>query len=99
MAQVGSDPVGEALAERPVRRLDPGDALEDQDVTNISGATQRLHPLLGKRATVFYAWSSKCPCVSLVNHRLFPVIQRWKPEGVSFVAVVGEPEDTREKVG
>lgn len=98
-AQVGSDPVGDAVAERPVRRLDPGDALEDQDVTIISGAPLKLHLLLGKRATVFYAWSTKCPCVAIVNHRLLPVIQRWKAEGVSFVAVAGDPEDTQEKVG
>jgi hypothetical protein len=37
--------------------------------------------------------------VGFVNHRRLPVIQRWKGEGVAFLAVVGDPQDTKEKVG
>jgi hypothetical protein len=97
-AQVGSDPVGAAVAQRELVRLDLGDALEDQDVTTLGG-TARLHPLLGKKATVFYSWSTTCKCVGYVDSRLLPVIQRWKAQGVAFVAVDGDAKDSREKVG
>jgi hypothetical protein len=97
-AQVGSEPVGETVPPREVMRLDIGDSLDDQDVTGPSGSTLQLHALLGKKATVFYSWSIHCPCVGVVNKRLLPVIQRWKPEGVAFLAVAGEPKDSREKV-
>src|SRR5262245_39941082 len=100
VAQVGTDPVGAAIAARETKRLDLGDPLEDQEVVAVSGVRMRLGTLLGKKATVFYSWTSKCPCVSdknMVDDRLLPVIQRWKSEGVAFVAVTGDTRDTPER--
>lgn len=97
VAQVGRDPVGDAQAARPVRTLDLGEALEDQDVVAVDGKVYRLHGFLGPRATVFYSWSTRCPCVGFVNPRLLPIVQRFKPEGVRFFAVAGDPADTKER--
>lgn len=97
LAQVGGDPVGAALEQRPVALLALGEALEDQDVANLNGERLRLHGLLGRTATVFYSWSTTCPCVGFVNTRLVPVIQRFKPLGVRFLAVAGDPKDTKER--
>lgn len=97
-AQVGRDPVGEAEAARPVRTLGFGEALEDQDVVALDGKPYRLHGFLGRKATVFYSWSTRCPCVDQVNPRLLPLIQRFKPQGVAFLAVAGDPADTKEVV-
>lgn len=93
-AQVGSDPVGEALTRQGPLKLEIGAPLEDQDVTNYAGAKFRLHSELGTKATVFYAWSITCPCVDFVDDRLLPVIERFKPEGVAFVAVAGDSSDS-----
>jgi hypothetical protein len=97
IAQVGGDPVGEAVERREPARLAIGDPLEDQEVTTLGG-TERLHGVLGRRATVFYSWSIECKCVGIVNKRLLPVIERWKPEGVAFIAVDGDAKDTKPKV-
>lgn len=97
LAQVGRDPVGEAIEARPVVLVPLGEAVEDQDVANLNGERLRLHTLLGRRATVFYSWSTFCGCVEVVNPRLLPVIERFKPQGVSFVAVAGDPKDTKER--
>jgi hypothetical protein len=58
----------------------------------------RLHAVLGPKATVFMGWSTTCLCVPIVDDRLIPVIQRFKPLGVTFVAIAGDPKDTPEKV-
>jgi hypothetical protein len=93
-AQVGNDPVGAAVQAREPARLQIGDPLEDQEVLNASGIAMRLHPLLGSKATVFMGWSTTCLCVPIVDERLIPVIQRFKPLGVTFLAVAGDPKDT-----
>jgi hypothetical protein len=93
-AQVDTDPVGEALSRQGSLKLDIGQPLEDQDVRNVQGATFRLHATFGAKATVFYAWSVTCPCVDFVDDRLLPVIERFKPQGVKFVAVAGDGNDT-----
>lgn len=98
-AQVGSDPVGEALKGQGPVKLEIGAPLEDQDVLNIAGTKFRLHSVLGTKATVFYAWSVTCPCVDFVDDRLLPVIARWKPEGVAFVAVAGDGNDSASSIG
>jgi hypothetical protein len=96
-AQLGKDPVGEAVAAREVVRLEIGEALEDQEVVASSEAKLRLHTLLGTKATVFYSWSTTCPCVGYVNERLLPEIRRLGPLGVKFVAVAGDPKDTPQR--
>jgi hypothetical protein len=97
-AQVGNDPVGAAVQAREPSRLQIGDPLEDQDVVLGSEAKVRLHSLLGAKATVFMGWSTTCACVPIVDERLIPVIRRFKPLGVNFVAVAGDPKDTANKV-
>lgn len=94
-AQVGEDPVGTALARQGPAKLEVGQPLEDQEVTNLSGTPLRLHSLLGAKATVFYAWSVECPCVDDVDERLLPLLRQWKPQGVAFLAVAGDGRDTR----
>lgn len=98
VAQVADDPVGGAVARQGPVKLDVGQPLEDQEVTNLAGAPLRLHSLLGAKATVFYAWSVECPCVDDVDERLLPVIRQWKPQGVAFLAVAGDGRDTREEI-
>lgn len=97
-AQVGKDPVGAALEAQEPRRLEMGDPLEDQEVVSGSGTKLRLHALFGTKATVFYSWSTTCPCVGDVNERLVQLIQRLKPLGVAFLAVAGDAKDTPERV-
>ena len=97
-AQIGSDPVGEALARQGVTKLEMGEALEDQEVLGANGTALRLHALLGTKATVFYAWSSTCPCMDFVNERLLPAIERFKPMGVAFLAVAGDPADSENAI-
>jgi len=98
VAQLGSDPVGASLERQGPAKLEIGEALEDQDVRNPSGQTFRLHTTFGAKATVFYAWSTTCPCVDEVDTRLVPVIERFKPLGVSFVAVAGDASDSAVEV-
>ncbi|MFM8980534.1 MAG: redoxin domain-containing protein [Planctomycetia bacterium] len=97
-AQVQDDPVGAAVARRGPSKLEVGQPLEDQEVTNIAGTPLRLHALLGAKATVFYAWSVECPCVEQVDERLLPLVRQWKPQGVAFLAVAGDGRDTREEI-
>jgi hypothetical protein len=97
-AQVGKDPVGAAVVAQEPGRLDIGDPLEDQWVLDGAEKRHRLHSLMGKKATVFYAWSTTCPCVGFVDERLIPVIQRFKPLGVTFLAVAGDAKDSPNKV-
>ncbi len=97
-AQLGSDPVGAALEAQGPIKLEIGEALEDQEVRNVVGDALRLHSVFGAQATVFYAWSVTCPCVDIVDDRLLPVIERFKPLGVRFVAVAGDVNDNGEKI-
>jgi hypothetical protein len=92
--QVGRDPVGAAVARIGPGLVGIGEPLEEQQVRSLSGEKLSLHGLFGKRATVFYAWSVTCPCVDDVNERLVSVIERFKPQGVEFLAVAGDGNDS-----
>lgn len=52
--------------------------------------------LLGRRATVFYAWSVPCPCVENAEFRIRRLMEKYPR--VAWIAVDGEPGDTREAV-
>ena len=56
-AQVGADPVGQAVVRRGPAKLEIGAPLEDQQVRNVAGTAFQLHSTFGTKATVFYAWS------------------------------------------
>jgi hypothetical protein len=91
--QIGRDPVGAAAERTGPGLVELGQPLEEQHVRSLSGERLSLHGLLGKQATVFYAWSVTCPCVDTVNERLMPVIERFRPQGVEFLAVAGDGKD------
>jgi hypothetical protein len=54
----------------------------------------------GERATVLYTWSVPCPCIEDVEPRLRRLHERYNRErnGVRWVALAGEPDDTREEI-
>lgn len=54
----------------------------------------------GSTATVLYTWSVPCPCVEDLQPRLLALHERFNAErsGVRWVALAGEPKDTREAV-
>ena len=54
----------------------------------------------GRGATVLYTWSVPCPCVEDLEPRMRKVHERFNHEknGVRWVALAGEPEDTREAI-
>lgn len=97
--QIGRDPVGAATERLGPALVELGQPFEEQSVRSLSGERLSLHGLLGKKATVFYAWSVTCPCVDMINERLVPVIERWKPDGVEFLAVAGDGNDSAETIG
>ncbi len=58
-----------------------------------------IDQLAGQRATVLLAWSVPCPCVEAVEARVQALIERFGADrGVGWVAIDGEPRDTREQV-
>ncbi len=59
-----------------------------------------LNELAGKKATVFYSWSTFCPCVAALEPRIHGLYAKFNEQknGVSWIAIAGEPKDTRESV-
>lgn len=53
----------------------------------------------GRTATVLYTWSVPCPCIEDAEPRLRRLHGRYgREQAVSWVALAGEPEDTREEI-
>ena len=61
---------------------------------------RNLMALYGRRATVLYTWSVPCPCIEDVEPRLRALHERFNRQTneVRWVALAGEPEDTREEI-
>jgi hypothetical protein len=91
-----------AEAPAPESLLDGGTLL-DLDLALPTLATPKkpmlVRELLGAQATVFYAYSGPCPCVEIVEPRVQALMARYGAHnGVSWVAVAGEPLDTLEQL-
>lgn len=97
--QLGFDPF--RAAEGPVRPLAIGERLE-VDFLLSDTAMRPRDPmlLLGPTATVLYTWSVPCPCIDALEPRLRALHERYGPgqRGVHWIALAGEPEDTRASV-
>lgn len=96
----GSNPLAEE--DDGVRKLAIGASLDpDQKVTLIGTPpfTDFLRAYMGERATVFYSWSIPCPCPAVIDPRLLDIYTEYGPEqGVSWVAIDGEPADKPEAI-
>ena len=59
-----------------------------------------LHELAGKTATVFYSWSTFCPCIAAIEPRMKQLYAGFNENknGVSWIALAGEPKDNRDSV-
>jgi hypothetical protein len=77
-----------------------GEALDTSVVlTDLEGKERTIADDVGSKATVLYSWKVSCPCIDVCEPRLRPLFARYgKARGVAWIAIDGEPEDTREEV-
>jgi len=70
-----------------------------QDLDDLA-KPRNLMAWYGHAATVLYTWSVPCPCIEDFEPRLRTLHERYNRENraVSWVALAGEPEDTREEI-
>jgi len=52
----------------------------------------------GRKATVIWFWSVKCACVRDCESRIRTLLDRYKGLNVAFIAIDGNPDDTREEI-
>lgn len=52
----------------------------------------------GRKATVLYFWSVECPCVDAREPRMRELVAKYEPQGVAFVGIDSDPNDTRDQV-
>jgi peroxiredoxin len=52
----------------------------------------------GSKATVVYFWATQCPCVSRFQSRIESLADRYASQGVSFVAVSSNSDDSEAKI-
>jgi Redoxin len=100
--QLGSDPFASEAPE-VIEPIDVGERLEvDFTLSDVDDVPKprNLMAWYGTRATVLYTWSVPCPCVDKVEERLRTLHARYdrRNAGVEWVALAGEPNDTREMV-
>jgi peroxiredoxin len=90
------------VAARPeVRAIDVGQPVEDVELVDIGGEKRRLLGWLGRKATVLYAFSVKCPCVGQVEERIQELMDRHRGKDgkdVVWVGVAGDAADSTEAV-
>lgn len=96
-SQLGFDPL--SGSPEAIRPLELGERLAGNIVLGDAGEPPRPTPvssLFGRRATVLYTWSVPCPCIDVLEPRLAKVHARYnrRDQGVAWVALAGEPEDT-----
>jgi len=95
ISQLGTGPE-ETDARTSLRTIQIGEAL-DPDVTirDLEGAPQRVGDAYGEKATIFYSWSTTCPCIPVCEPMVRETWKRFGPDqGVAWIGVAGEPEDT-----
>ena len=88
--QMGADPVG---AAEEVRTLPIGGVVDDMPLHDWDGIPRRLLEWKGEKATVFYFWSIDCPCVPACQMRMQTIMDRFRNDGISFVAIDSAVED------
>ena len=84
----------------PPRAIGIGEALSpDITLPSLDGGSVRLGDVLGRKATMIYAWSTTCPCMPFCEDRMRDLYGRFPPEqGYVWYAVAGEPTDTPEGI-
>ena len=95
ISQLGSGPDGPEASAK-LRTIEVGEAL-DPDVTllDVGGERRRVGDGYGTNATVFYSWSTTCPCIPICEELLRQTYARFGPDqGVAWIGVAGEPSDT-----
>lgn len=82
--------------------LEIGEVLERDLVLEYIGRPplpDKIGRFFGKQATVFMTWSIPCPCIDTIEERMRMIFARYgKAQGVSWVAVDGEPLDKPEAI-
>ena len=91
------------LGDDEIKPIAIGEKLDlDVRLTDVSDvpATVAVGDYTGRRFTVLYSWSVPCPCVSKLEPRLRAVHMRFNEHdnGVAWLALAGEPKDTRESL-
>lgn len=98
--QLGFDPF--APSEPEIEALAIGDPVDGDLVLDWIGEPpfpDRIGNAFGVQATVLYTWSIPCPCTDVLEQRMKLTYARFnEKQGVSWVAVDGEPLDTPERV-
>lgn len=92
--QIGTDPVA-PFAKKAVKL---GNSVEDFTLTGIGGTPSSLSKLRGTKATVLYYWSITCPCVDAVEMRIKKAMAKYESQGVAFVAIDSDPDDSKDDV-
>lgn len=95
IAQLSTGP-DEPTASELWPAIQVGEAL-DPDVTlfDVGGERRRVGDGYGRAATIFYSWSTTCPCIPICEEMLQETRARFGPEqGVRWYGVAGEPTDT-----
>lgn len=93
----------EPVVAGPIEPLEMGAVLEIdftlEDMDDLP-KPRNLMGWYGRTATVLYTWSVPCPCIEDVEPRLEKLHARYNRENhaVSWVALAGEPGDTREEI-
>jgi hypothetical protein len=97
--QLGFDPFDGG--DEPIRPIALGERLElDLVLSDLTTRPRDPTKLYGSTATVLYTWSVPCPCIDVLEPRLRALHARYglSNPGVRWIALAGEPEDTRAKV-
>ncbi len=97
--QFGTDPL-EPYEKAFVRTIEVGEALNpDVTLLDTGGERRRVGDGYGAKATVFYSWSTTCPCIPVCEDALREAYVKFGPEqGVVWIGVAGEPTDTSSAV-
>ena len=98
-----SDNAAVEESAKPIEPLQLGETLEIdftlRDMDEIP-KPRNLMASYGRAATVLYTWSVPCPCIDDMEPRMRALHERYNREknAVTWVALAGEPEDTRGEI-
>lgn len=86
------------LAAAPVLALSPGQTVDNFKLLDQTGKAHELHSSSDRKAVVIMIQGNGCPIVRHAVHTLREIREKYQPQGVEFLLLNSNLQDTRESV-